>query len=124
VEDDTDLNDMLKELFNRRLEGYEVFQAYDGFEAGRMFTEYKPDIIVLDMGLPGVDGHKLIKNIKGEEGEKRPIVIAISGVPTEIAEEEKIKKEGADTFFSKPIDLDTLIDTVTGLVERGKVRGA
>ena len=124
VEDDADLNDMLEELFTRRLEGYEVLQAYDGFEAGTLVSAHKPDIVVLDMSLPGVDGHKLIRSIKGGEETGKPIVIAISGIPAEIAEEKKTLDEGADAFFSKPIDLDALVGKVTTLVGQGSSRGS
>lgn len=124
VEDDTDLNDMLQELFARRLEGYEVLQAYDGFEAGTLVSQNRPDVVVLDMNLPGVDGHKLIRTIKGDESSAKPIVIAISGIPSEIAEEQDTLAEGADAFFSKPIDLDALLEKVTSLVGRGSVRGS
>ena len=123
VEDEENLNNMLKELFTRTLADYEILQALDGFEAGRLISERRPSVIVLDMSLPGVDGHELIGRIKQDESLKNPRIIAISGISGEIAERDKILKEGADMFLPKPVDTDELVSAVKKLLEGGVVRG-
>ncbi|MAG13153.1 MAG: histidine kinase [Spirochaetales bacterium] len=123
VEDEENLNNMLKELFLRTLPDYEVFQALDGYEAGRLISERRPSIIVLDMSLPGVDGHELIGRIKQDENLKNPRIIAMSGMSGEIAEREKILEEGADLFLTKPVNSDELVESVRTLLEGGQVRG-
>ena len=55
VEDDADLNDILKKFFTSKDASFLVHQAFDGFEAGRLLTETKPGVVVLDINLPGID---------------------------------------------------------------------
>ena len=123
VEDEENLNNMLKELFIRTLPNYEILQALDGYEAGRLISERKPGVIILDMSLPGVDGHELIGRIKQDENLRNPRIIAVSGISGEIAEGDKILKEGADMFLPKPVDSEELVKAVTTLLDGGAVRG-
>ena len=123
VEDEENLNNMLKELFIRTLPNYEILQALDGYEAGRLISERRPMVIILDMSLPGVDGHELIGRIKQDENLRNPRIIAVSGISGEIAERDKILREGADMFLPKPVDSEELVKAVTTLLEGGAVRG-
>lgn len=107
VDDDVELNDLIKQFLDKRYPDFKVNQAYDGFEAGRAITEQKPDVVILDINLPGVDGFKLCRYIKADENLSRPIVIAITG--SEDADvQAKAKDAGADGFLPKPIDLESL----------------
>ena len=123
VEDEENLNNMLKELFIRTLPNFEILQALDGYEAGRLISEKRPLVIILDMSLPGVDGHELIGRIKQDENLRNPRIIAVSGISGEIAERDKILKEGADMFLPKPVDSEELVKAVTTLLDGGAVRG-
>jgi len=120
IDDDAELNDMLKNILSKRFENYEIYQAFDGFEAGRLISEIKPIVILLDIDLPGIDGHSLCRKIKSDMQLASPVIVAISGLGEE-SESEKIISEGADAFFPKPIDYDKLTNTVKDLVSvRGK----
>jgi excisionase family DNA binding protein len=114
IDDDEDLNKMVYDMLHDRLEDFEVHQAYDGFEAGRIISDEKPNVIILDIDLPGIDGHSLCKKIKNDKSLGNPVVISISGLDEE-SEGEKILSEGADAFFSKPLEMDRLISTVQEL---------
>jgi two-component system, OmpR family, response regulator len=111
VDDDADLNNMLKEFFLKKLPSWEVYQAFDGFEAGVLISEKKPAYIVLDIDLPGIDGHKLCRKIKSDTGLGNPVVISITGL-----DDSRVKvtalKEGSDAFFPKPLDFDQLLDFI------------
>ncbi len=111
VDDDSELNNMLKEFFQKKMPTWEVLQAFDGFEAGVLISEKKPAYIVLDIDLPGIDGHKLCRKIKSDTGLGNPIVISITGL-----DDSRVKvaalKEGADAFFPKPLDFDQLLDFI------------
>ena len=111
VDDDADLNNMLKEFFLKKLPNWEVYQAFDGFEAGVLISEKKPAYIVLDIDLPGIDGHKLCRKIKSDTGLGNPVVISITGL-----DDSRVKvaalKEGSDAFFPKPLDFDQLLDFI------------
>jgi CheY-like chemotaxis protein len=114
VEDDADLNKILKEFFTLKDASYLVHQAFDGFEAGRLLTETKPGLVVLDINLPGIDGYKLCSKIKSDNSLGNPVIIAISGL-NDPEVENRIMNEGADAFLAKPFEPATLFETLEGL---------
>ncbi len=115
IDDDKDLNEMMKLIFSRKLESFDIIQAFDGFEAGKLLVSEKPDVIILDIDLPGVNGHLLCARIKEDKDLGSPVVISISGLD-DTFEEEKILSEGADAFFTKPLDFDKLISAMEDLL--------
>lgn len=117
VDDDQDLNNLVAQYLTQRYPDYSIYQAYDGFEAGKLIAEHKPSVILLDIDLPGVDGHKLCRSIKDDKTSTSPIVISVSGLD-DPAEREQMLKDGADEFLSKPIDLDVLPETIERLVAK------
>ncbi len=119
VDDDKDLNNLVHQYLSRKYPDYQIHQAFDGFEAGRMLAEAKPGVVVLDINLPGVDGHKLARSIKENSGVTKPIIVAVSGLD-DPAEREAILNEGADAFIAKPLELDKLYDKIEQLVAERK----
>jgi two-component system OmpR family response regulator len=117
VDDDEDINDLLKRYLLKKFPDFTVLQAYDGFEAGKLISEYSPGIIILDINLPGIDGHKLCQKLKENGGTQSPAVIAITGL-NDPAEEESIIRNGADAFFAKPLDLESLKQKINDLLNR------
>lgn len=111
VDDDQDLNNMVKQYLEKRYPSFTVHQAFDGFEAGRVIAEAKPGLILLDIDLPGVDGHKLCRAIKSDPSFNSPTIISISGLD-DPAEREQILNDGADQFLAKPIDLEQLVGLI------------
>jgi DNA-binding response OmpR family regulator len=122
VEDEEALNNMLLELFTRSLEGYDIHQAFDGFEAGKLISEKKPSIIVLDINLPGVNGHELIKRIKADDSLGNPRIVAMSGVSEEIEVGNQTISEGADIFLVKPVSNKKMIEAINSLLPEGASR--
>jgi len=112
VEDDENLSNMLRAVIAQRLPEIEIIQAMDGFEAGKTLATQAPSTVLLDMNLPGIDGHRLIKNIRSDESLRESRVIAMSGIEDEVASREEILREGADVFFEKPVDLEMLVSVV------------
>lgn len=116
VDDDQDLNNLMKEYLDKKYPDFQIQQAFDGFEAGRVISETKPGVILLDIDLPGVDGHKLCRQIKADASFGNPIVIAVSGLD-DPDEEKQIMRDGADAFIPKPLDLDKLPERIDELVK-------
>ncbi|MFQ3547140.1 MAG: response regulator [Termitinemataceae bacterium] len=117
IDDDKDLNDLLKRYLEKKLPDYSISQAFDGFEAGKLLSELRPGFIFLDIDLPGIDGHKLCAKIKEDPVFGKPFIIAMTGL--DIPEEKKaILDEGADAFFGKPLDFELIVKTVQELAER------
>jgi len=116
IDDDNDLNEMIKLFFLRKMKDFDIVQAFDGFEAGKLLVSENPDVIILDIDLPGIDGHHLCTKIKDDKELNTPIIISVSGLDDTL-EEEKILSEGADAFFTKPLDFDKLILAIKNLMD-------
>ncbi len=99
------LNDMLK------IGGYNVLQAKDGMEGWRMAREQRPDLILMDIQLPGVDGLEVTKWLKDDENLKSIPVIAITAFAMK-GDEEKILNSGCDAYIVKPISVSNVLETV------------
>src|SRR5438874_3607302 len=108
VDDDAEL----VELMNKVLEEdgrFEVKIAANGFDAGMMVKEYRPDLIVLDVMLPDINGKEVCHRVRADPNLEEVRIICISGM----VEDDKIaelKLAGADDFVHKPFDVDMLIE--------------
>jgi excisionase family DNA binding protein len=103
VDDDPEIVDLVK-AFLERQGSYEISSASDGITAMIEVGRVKPDLLILDIMIPGVDGVEVCRRLKADSTNKTA-VIAVSG----IAENEKrVLQAGADSFMLKPIDLDKL----------------
>ena len=103
VDDEQEVSGMLKTFFEKQGE-YEVSMASDGITALMEVGRLKPDLLILDIMLPGIDGVEVCRRIKANPANKTSI-IAISGVDSN---EKRILQSGADAFMMKPVDLDKL----------------
>jgi two-component system, OmpR family, response regulator len=117
VDDDRELNNMLKRFLDKKFPDYKVHQAFDGFEAGQIMSECVPAVILLDINLPGIDGHKLCQKLKSDGAGESPVIIAITGMD-DPAEQQEMMKNGADAFFAKPLDLEQLNQRIKELIEK------
>jgi DNA-binding response OmpR family regulator len=104
VEDDQDLRDFLKELLADH--GYLVQTAARGIEALNIVRKTAPDLVVLDLGLPDIDGENVCNQIK-KDHQHLPIIIltAKDGVPNVV----RGLDQGADDYMTKPFDGDELL---------------
>jgi two-component system, OmpR family, response regulator RpaA len=115
VDDDPDLVD----LINKSLEDdgrFEVRIAGNGFDAGMMVKEYRPDLIILDVMLPDINGKEVCHRVRADNTLEDVRIICISGM----IEEDKIqelKLSGADDFLHKPFMVEELIDRMCAQLE-------
>jgi len=115
VDDDEELVELISDalLADGR---FEVRTANNGFDAGMMVKEYHPDIIVLDVMLPDINGKEVCQRVRNDSVLDDVRVICISGM----VEEDKIqdlKDAGADHFLQKPFEVDELIERVCYLLD-------
>lgn len=107
VDDDEDLVELISDVLES--DGrFEVRVANNGFDAGMMVKEYRPDLIVLDVMLPDINGKEVCQRIRSDESLDGVRIICISGM----VEDEKIEEltaAGADDFLHKPFEIDHLI---------------
>jgi CheY-like chemotaxis protein len=113
AEDSHDTRIMLKRAFE--LKGYSVLEAADGSEALEVVHENRPNLIVIDLNMPVIDGLEAIKEIRKLEapGEQVPIV-AITAFDV-YGMKEAAFETGCNTYLSKPLDMDELDRALKGL---------
>jgi CheY-like chemotaxis protein len=105
VEDDEDTAASLSMLL--RLYGYDVEAAADGPGALRAVQASRPDVVLLDLGLPKMDGWAVARQIRKQTGWRRPFLVAISGYGTQ-ADQFRSQEVGIDLHLVKPVDPEEL----------------
>src|SRR5436309_15355203 len=103
VDDEEEIIDLVKTYLERQ-GGYEVASASNGINALIEVGRIKPDLLILDVMIPGVDGIEVCRRIKGDSANKTTIIV-ISG---NADSEKKVLQAGADVFMQKPVDLEKL----------------
>lgn len=108
-----DDNKITVKLMRRYLEvnGYEVGEAYDGTECLEKVKERVPDVIVLDVMMPRLDGYETVKRLKSDSNTKDIPVVIVTAL-NDVANQLKAIDSGADDFLSKPIEEKLLIGKV------------
>jgi len=113
VDDDPAIVDMLTDLLGR--DGrFDVKSASNGFDAGALTKEYKPDVLLLDYLLPDVNGNVVCQRVRSDPELAHTKIIIVSGAvaPSEL---EKLRAAGADDFIKKPFDIEKLIERIAEL---------
>jgi CheY-like chemotaxis protein len=105
VEDNRDANDSLAMLVE--MLGFEVAQALDGQSAIQLASEFQPDVVFCDVGLPGMDGYQVVKHLRALPNIRPMVVAALTGYG-EDRDREQASKAGFDHHFVKPIAPDQL----------------
>jgi CheY-like chemotaxis protein len=106
VEDQADIATMLMRLLQRN--GYEVQWRSTGLEGLRGFLQFKPEIVLLDLGLPELDGFEVARRIRERIDEPQPLIIAISGYGSK-ADIDRCMAVGMDAHLLKPVPFETLM---------------
>lgn len=109
VEDEADL--AWVEQFNLETEGYEVEVAPEGRTAIEKLDSFEPDVLVLDVMLPYVNGWEVLARAQELPSERRPKVILVSAVAG-IGEQDRALQLGVGSFLAKPFDMDELVRAV------------
>ncbi len=113
VDDDRGLNSVIARFFQKKYEdtGLEILQAFDGFEAGVLMSEKHPDVLILDLDLPGVDGFSLCKRIRDDAGFAKTLIIVVTALEDSDVEN-RVKELGVKHFFKKPLNLPELSEAM------------
>lgn len=111
VDDDESFNNVSVSLMRKSLPEAEIFQAFDGFEAGSMTVKKQPDCLVLDLSLPGIDGIKICQTIKTSDAFGKPEVIIVTGMEDE-GMEKTCRDLGIKYYFKKPVFIPELVTAV------------
>lgn len=115
VEDNETNRDMLSRRLIRK--GFEVVMALDGHQAVEMAASENPDLILMDMSLPVIDGWEATRRVKAEQTTRRIPVIALTAHAM-AGDREKAIEAGCDDYDTKPIDLRRLLEKIAVLLEQ------
>ncbi len=111
IEDNPDNRLLIRRVL--QVEGYEVIEAVDGQSGMQQAAEAKPDLILMDINLPEVDGYEVTARLKQLPGLSRIPIIAVTANVMK-GDREKTLAAGCDGYIQKPIDIDLL----PGQIER------
>lgn len=112
AEDVKDMSDMMRNFLTKA--GYTVYQAYDGAEAVVMARKHRPDLILLDIMMPKMDGYQVCTNIRLDM--HIPIII-VTAVASE-AEKLRMFELGADDYLTKPFSFNEMVSRVNAQLRR------
>ena len=113
IAEDVELNlDLLVQILE---EDYELITAGDGAAAIELAESARPDLILMDLSLPVVDGWDATRAIKGKAGLNHIPIVALTAHAMH-GDEEKARAAGCDEYLTKPIDEDLLLDTLERLL--------
>ncbi|MBP3531302.1 MAG: response regulator [Thermoguttaceae bacterium] len=115
VDDDRDLVELLVDVLER--DGrFETRAVNNGFEAGMTVKDYRPDLIILDVMLPDINGKDVCLRVRNDKSLEAVKIICVSGM----VEEDKIEelhRAGANEFLAKPFETERLIERICALLE-------
>ena len=111
-------NDMNRDMLSRRLvrNGYEVLLAMDGQQGVDMALSEHPDLILMDMSLPVIDGWEATRRIKANDATRRIPVIALTAHAM-AGDREKAMEVGCDDYDTKPIEISRLVGKMAALLK-------
>ena len=116
VEDEEGTRETWQEFFQGS--GYDVFGAGDGQQALDMIRMNRPDIVLLDLRLPGMDGYQVCQRLKGDPLTSNIPIIMVTAFLTGASDTVRGLEYGADDYLSKPVDLDVLAAKVKSVLRR------
>jgi len=115
VDDDLEILNLTRSLMRRR--GFSVIEASDGDEAIRQVLENRPDLVILDVMMPGQSGWEVCRSIRETDSLKNTGVIMLTGVGHSMNELTS-PLYGADAYLDKPFEFDALDALVTQVLEK------
>ncbi len=116
VDDDIEVVDVIRDILQARYEGLEFKTAHDGYEALINAGDFKPDLMILDIRMPKIDGLEVCRRLRENEALSSGIKILAMTAHTEAYDRETVLAAGADEYLIKPVDLKTLVEYVEKLI--------
>jgi CheY-like chemotaxis protein len=108
VDDDPDIRSLMAEALT--FHGYEIFTAINGQEALDQVPECEPDLILLDIKMPGIDGYEVIRRLKRQEATRSISIIVITASPVDKDRDRiKVLGLGANHYMTKPLSIEALV---------------
>ena len=115
VDDDEELVELLVDVFAK--DGrFDIKTANNGFDAGMLVKEFRPDLVVLDVMLPDINGREVCQRVRSDNTLEAVKIICISGM-VEADKVQELRDSGANDFMQKPFTVDRLLERCCELLE-------
>ena len=114
VDDDIDLTDLMSTHLSAR--GFETFQAYNGTQAIKMYEEHRPDVVLMDMIMPGIDGlvaTRKIRTISASPTNPQIIMVTVKNSQDDVVQSIAY---GANDFIHKPLEITLLLKKIENII--------
>jgi CheY-like chemotaxis protein len=112
-------NELNRDMLSRRLErkGFDVLMAADATEGLSIARAQSPDLILMDMRLPDIDGWNATRQLKADDSTRQIPVVALTAHATD-RDRDLALAAGCDDFDTKPVEIDRLLGKINALIER------
>ncbi|HUU28108.1 MAG TPA: response regulator [archaeon] len=114
IDNDYLVRESISKALLRRMEYFEIAAAANGFEGGELLVTFKPDLVIMDMALPGVDIVETCRHIKSSPHQEETMVLILDG--SSDSPQKKLLEKESDGILSKPIDIGKLCFEVEKLL--------
>lgn len=120
VEDDNEINNLLKKIL--QCEVYEIYQAYSGTEANLCMKSITPNLILLDLMLPGISGEEFLEQLRREQQNTIPVLVL--SAKNALKDKVSLLQLGADDYITKPFEPEEVIARVQAALRRSNLNSA
>jgi two-component system cell cycle response regulator DivK len=117
IEDNFDNRILVRRLLQSA--GYHIIEAENAYQAAASLYKYSPDLILMDINLPGIDGYTLTHKLKTIPGVSKIPIVAITANAMR-GDRERSLLSGCDGYIEKPIDIDKFLDQVSDFISNHK----
>jgi DNA-binding response OmpR family regulator len=117
VDDELEVAQWIGKTLSEKCPEFRILLANNGFAAGKLITAEPPDLMILDLYMPGLDGFEVCRNIKGDPQTKSIKIVAVTAHPSPEAEK-AVREAGAEDYMPKPLDVDRLASLISTLLRR------
>ena len=116
VDDETEIRRVVTKVFKRNFPEARLHEAQDGLEAGQLILDTLPDLVILDLKIPGADGFKICGNIRSDRRFRNTKILAITGQDTQ-EYKNRVLGAGADDYLPKPFEVKVLLEKSSRLLD-------
>lgn len=111
VDDEPSITQLISWAIKSAMPDCEVVEAHDGFRAGTIVATLRPDVVILDLKMPGMDGYEVCRLIKDQEATSQTDVLAMTAYPSPESVK-KIMDCGARVCLTKPLNMEVLLNEI------------
>lgn len=115
IDDEPEVGNLVKDVVAEKFPSAEVKVVLDGFTAGQVLSQYLPDLIILDLMLPGINGFEVCKQIRRMKFLNGVKILAVTGYDT-TENRARIIEAGADDYLAKPMDINALSQKIKNML--------